>query len=207
MQSKAENCYQGQKPLCNHVLSQMNEGGTIKSYAERNRLNVNQLYKARSDLTCEFVTGGFFGGYNAYVINLRAVYFRQSEIMGNICSMEDLCRYEQFRLAVVKLWDSGLKINYHNSFPHTLTDPTYSGKSLFVPLDVAQEDIMSFWTQVANMRIDLWRSRYDDPYVTDGTQWSLKLCGRKYSGSNSWPEGFNSFDALVHQLTHRTSSG
>lgn len=48
------------------------------------------------------------------------------------------------------------------------------------------------------IEIDKWNEEYNNPDILDGTQWSLDIeyndgRGRHYSGSNMYPENFNSF--------------
>ena len=59
-----------------------------------------------------------------------------------------------------------------------------SGKADFI---CTEEEWRGVTNLLASAGIGRWKSRYVNPEIADGTFWRLEL---KYSGANSFPEGF-----------------
>lgn len=60
----------------------------------------------------------------------------------------------------------------------------------------------SFISKLDVIGIEKWAEEYNNPDVLDGTQWSLDIeyydgRGRHYSGSNMYPDNFNSFLKVI----------
>ncbi|MEB3429252.1 hypothetical protein VLK81_04330 [Citroniella saccharovorans] len=61
----------------------------------------------------------------------------------------------------------------------------------------------SFMQALQDLHFGKWKSRYDNPEVQDGTQWSLELHfsnGQRtvsFSGSNAYPDNFDDFCSLI----------
>ncbi len=63
------------------------------------------------------------------------------------------------------------------------------------------------WTELIDelnaIKIDCWDDKYIDPYICDGTQWSLEIEynddteTKEYSGSNKFPKNFGKFMKVI----------
>ena len=83
------------------------------------------------------------------------------------------------------------------------SDSVCSPYNLF-EITPSQAEWEQFWQKLTDLNVWKWKTRYDDPGVLDGTQWNLeiKIDGKmkKSSGSNEYPESFDTFLEAVSML-------
>jgi hypothetical protein len=81
----------------------------------------------------------------------------------------------------------------------------YTETEYIIPADAGR--MSAFLEGIRNCRILKWEKDYNNPYILDGTQWSLtiEIDNRliKKSGSNSYPKEWEEYCSIIQKLTSK----
>lgn len=81
----------------------------------------------------------------------------------------------------------------------------YSGKEDYYEKIIRKDTLARFIESLKKIYVPNWKSRYENPGVCDGTQWSVELKRDdrtiRKSGDNSFPENWDEFCRLVRRVS------
>jgi len=81
----------------------------------------------------------------------------------------------------------------------------YSGKDDYYEKTIRKDTLAKFIESLKEINVLNWKSKYENPGVCDGTQWSVefKRDGRsiRKSGDNNFPENWDEFCRLVRRVS------